>query len=221
VLNIPFNDPGATMWTSALEGVPKDATYLYAKSSIVFEDGSEAAVNNGVYVHHLGIMDLDYRGGSRLNACPGRNPNTPSPGRLSGASLFTGGAEDKGDTYFTSADGKFNSGYFIGKNDRVMGVAEVINYRNVTQKVHIQLELEYVEGRIPDALPVSAQSISVTGCSMNISFMPKENETSLSLKSQEFPVIQDGFIISTSKYLLLPFCSQSLSLLNSMAYNTY
>jgi hypothetical protein len=199
MLNIPFNDPGATMWSSALEGAPKDATYLYAKSSIAFEDGSEAAVNSGVYVHHLGITDLDYKGGSQLSIRPGRDSSTPSPGRLSGASLLTGGAEDKGDTYFTSGDGKFNSGFFVGKNDRIIGFAEVINYRNVTQKVYTQLELEYVEGRIPDAFEVSAQSISVTGCSMNISFMPKKNETSLSLKSKEFPVIQDGFIISASK----------------------
>jgi hypothetical protein len=198
-VNIPFNDPGATTWMSALEGIPKDATYLYAKSSITFEDGSEAAVNNGVYVHHLGIMDLDYKGGSRLSACPGADPNTPSPGRLPGGSLFTGGAEDKGDTFFTSGDGKFNSGYYIGKSDRVMGFAEVINYRNVTQKVYLQLELEYVDGNPPGTLEVSAQSISVTGCGMNISFMPKQNETSLTLRSKDFPVIQDGFIISSSK----------------------
>jgi hypothetical protein len=170
----------------------------------VFDDGTEAAVNNGVYVHHLGIMDLDYKGGSQLSACPGRDPNTPSPGRRSEGALFTGGAEDKGDTYFTSGDGKFNSGFFVGKNDRIMGGAQVINYRDVTQKVHIQLELEYIEGKVPNALEVSAQTISVTGCSMNISFMPKKNETSISLKSQEFSVVQDGFIISTSKYLLLP-----------------
>ena len=204
MLNIPFNDPGATMWMSALDGMPKDATYLYAKSSIAFEDGSEAAVNNGVYVHHLAVMDLDYKGASQLSVCPGRDPNTPSRGRISGGTLFTGGAEDKGDTFFTSGDGKFNSGFYIGKNDRIMSGAEVINYRTVSQKVYVQLELEYVEGKISDALEVSAQSVSVTGCAMNISFMPKKNETSLTLKSQEFPVVQEGYIISSSKNLLLP-----------------
>lgn len=199
MLKIPFSDPGTTTWSTALEGIPKDATYLYAKSSIAFEDGSEAAVNNGVYVHHLGISDVDYKGGSQLSICPGRDPNTPSRGRLRGGSLFTGGAEDKGDTFFTSGDGKFNSGFYIGKTDRIMAFAQVINYRDVDQKVFTQLELEYIEGKVPDALEVSPQSISVTGCGRSISFMPKKNETSLHLKSQEYPVIQDGFIISTSK----------------------
>jgi hypothetical protein len=193
VSNIPFLDAGATFWNNLIEGIPKDATYLYANASMVYEDGTDATVANGVYLHHYGLYDIN-RGGQQLTICPGLTPPRPS--------LFAGLAEDKGDSYYTSPDGKFNSGFYIGAKDKTMAVAEVINYTNTTKHVYNIVEMEYVPGRVPGALEVNIQSMSVTGCGPNIAIIPEKGQDRMDIKSQQFPVLADGYILSASESIL-------------------
>jgi hypothetical protein len=178
------------MWNTLVDGIPKDATYLYANTSLEYEDGTYATVDNGVYLHHYGLYDVN-RGGQQLSSCPGLTPPRPS--------LFTGGAEDKGDSYFTSQDGQFNSGYYIGLRDKTMAVAEVINYTNVTKKVYNVVEMEYVPGRVAGSLEVNIQSMSVTGCGPNLAIFPEKGQKVMTMKSPEFPILVDGYILSSSK----------------------
>jgi hypothetical protein len=178
------------MWTDILEGIPKDATYLWANSSIVYEDGKDATIDNGVYLHHYGIFDMD-KTTKRVSSCIGvLTPDRPS--------LFTGGVEDKGDSFYTSPDGKFNSGFYVGPKDKMMSTAQVVNYSNKTKEVYARLEIEFVPGRVKDALDVGIQSMSVTGCGINIAITPKKDDKSMSLKSRLFPVIEDGYIIGAT-----------------------
>lgn len=182
------------MWTTILEGFPKDATYLYVNTSLLLENGQDATIQNGVYTHHLGFYDVD-KGGPALSICSGLTPPKPS--------LFTGGAEDKGDNFFTTPDGTFNSGYYVAAQDRVMVTSEIINYKDAPVKVFSEVELEYVPGRIRDAQEVNIQSFSVTGCSLDLAITPAKNTTTMILNSQEFPVLQDGYILSSSRSFYL------------------
>jgi len=190
---IPFFDAGTTIWGDILDGIPKDATYLWANSSIVFEDGTDATIDNGVYLHHYGIFDLD-KTTKQISSCIGiLTPSKPS--------LFTGGVEDKGDSFYTSPDGKFNSGFYVGPTDKMLSTGQVVNYSNKTMEVYARLEIEFIPGRVKDALDVGIQSMSVTGCGLNIAITPKKDETTMNLKSRNFPVVQDGYIIGATGHL--------------------
>jgi hypothetical protein len=145
-------------------------------------------------LHHYGVFDID-KTGKQLTVCTGLTPTRPS--------LFTGGAEDKGDSYYTTPDGSFNSGYYIGRDDKILSVAQVVNYANKTQKVFAKLEVEYIPGKIKDALEVGIQSMSVTGCGLNLAIMPNKDAKGLHMESQNFPVLHDGYIIGASKYTCL------------------
>jgi hypothetical protein len=127
----------------------------------------------------------------QVSSCSGiLTPSRPS--------LFTGGVEDKGDSWYTSPDGRFNSGFYVSPKDKMFSTGQVVNYSNKTQEVYAKLEVEFIPGRVKDALEVGIQSMSVTGCGINIVIMPKKDETNLNLKSRNFPVVEDGYIIGAT-----------------------
>jgi len=70
-----------------------------------------------------------------------------SIGGLGGA-YFIDRGEDSGqtDTVFTSADGKFNSGYHITGPPSITISYDFVNYENTPRQIHLELEYEYVEG---------------------------------------------------------------------------
>jgi hypothetical protein len=188
---VPFIDAGTKMWTDILEDIPKDATYLWSNSTLVYADGSDATIRTGVYTHHYGIFDFD-KTTKRVSSCTGiLTPTRPS--------LFTGGVEDKGDAWYTSPDGKFQSGFYVGARDKMVSTGMVVNYSDKTQEVYARLEIEYVEGRVKDSLEVGIQSMSVTGCGLdNIAITPKKDEKTSNLKSRVYPVTEDGYIIGAT-----------------------
>ena len=104
---VPFFDAGTTMWTDILEGIPKNATYLWANTSIVYDDGTDATIDNGVYLHHYGIFDMD-KTTKRVSSCIGiLTPTRPS--------LFRGGVEDKGDRLLARLPtASSTAGFYVG-----------------------------------------------------------------------------------------------------------
>jgi len=185
-------DTGTTMWNTRLLGLPSDVTYLWANNTLVFADGADATITGDVYLHHLGIYDLT-RPGKALTDCPGLTPATPS--------LFTGAGEDRGETFFTSPDGGFGSGYFVGRKDVVMSMGMAVNYGKEKKEVYSRVEVEYVDGRIEDALEVSIQTVSVTGCGLDLGIVPKATDKHLNLTSRAFPVMNDGYLVGAKGHL--------------------
>ena len=55
--------------------------------------------------------------------------------------------------------------------------------------------LSLSEAEVKDALDVGIQSMSVTGCGINIAITPKKDEKTMNLNSRIFPVVEDGYII--------------------------
>jgi hypothetical protein len=104
-------DPAGTAYNYLLDtDFPRDITILRANSTVLFQDGRKADVNGGIYNHHQMFVDSD--------------KSTPSFARCEGSfsvpsmptSLFMGGSEDKGDVYYSTQDGGFDSGYYIGES---------------------------------------------------------------------------------------------------------
>jgi hypothetical protein len=156
-------DPNGTPFSMmANSGYCTDCTVLAAQVDVVFENGTRADIVNGVYLHHLvaGMMgnNTGKGGGSWIDMCPKPKGGAKSSGLagLLGSSLgsalgsggsFVGGAVDEFVDYFTSVDGRINSGFFIPANNRMFLSGEVINYLPVPQKAYVRLDIEWVPGK--------------------------------------------------------------------------
>jgi hypothetical protein len=64
-------------------------------------------------------------------------------------SIFGFGAVDEFKQWFTTPDGKFDSGFYLAKDDLMLLQAELVNYRKEEQKVFLQIDVEYVDGKSP------------------------------------------------------------------------
>jgi hypothetical protein len=94
-----------------VSGFCKDCTLLSGKSVVVFANGTRADTSAAVYLHHGIVMDLSNEEGF-VSTCPGdlkQNKPTPLP-----MSTFLG-AVDEFTQYFMTPDGKFDSGFYLGK----------------------------------------------------------------------------------------------------------
>jgi hypothetical protein len=121
---------------------------------MTYEDGSEATPDTGVYVHHLLSFTPGHPSTNAIGLC-----DVPDPAKDIGSfnkamsntlpfSPFTGRGEDGGAVpyVFTSDDGKFESGFHMGKNDFVLVQSDLVNYKNETQTVYLTYDYEYVDG---------------------------------------------------------------------------
>jgi hypothetical protein len=149
----------------------KDCTLLSARIGLTYEDGSEANPDNGVYIHHLLSFSPNHPSDNAVGFCDVSEPskdlgfNKYLPLKLP-FSPFTGRGEDGAavDMLFTSSDGRYNSGYHLGKNDYVMVQSDLVNYSNETKKVFVTYEYEYVQGY--QGISAITTMLSVTGKSL-------------------------------------------------------
>jgi hypothetical protein len=108
-------DPAGTSYMSMVDGIPKDATILTSNSEIQYADGTKANVANGVYNHHVFYADT-MKTQQPFLACSSNKTGFAIP-----ISIFLSSAP----FYFTTLDGKFNAGYYIGKNDMITSVIDL------------------------------------------------------------------------------------------------
>jgi hypothetical protein len=114
-------------------------------------------------------------------------------------STFLGGAVDEFTTWYTLPDGSMDSGYYIGKSPTWAVQGEVINYLYAPQKVYMDVEYEYVDGR--HGTDSMTTILTVTGCSAAPGW-PSRGKQSRTV-SGEYPLLQDGTIISMRAYFVL------------------
>jgi hypothetical protein len=78
--------------------------------------------------------------------------------------------QDEFTQYYTTPDGKFESGYFIKNNDFAMQ-AEMINYSKDEQSVYIQTDIEYLPGLVGmDAQQAGASATSKSSAISEMAF---------------------------------------------------
>jgi hypothetical protein len=188
-------DPAGTGWSFMAEDFPKDITILRANSTILYEDGTRAEIKNGLYDHHLIFVDRK-KSQPSMAPCEGR-ATIKMP-----MSIFIGGSEDMSNSMYTTPDGKFNSGYYIGKEDPIMMSGDVVNYTNETKIVYTKSDVEYVQGRSPGQLEVSTQVLSIGACDslQGVPLIHAPNgQKKFTISGKGNTVAQDGYILSTRK----------------------
>jgi hypothetical protein len=109
-------DPNGFMTTKrVIGGFCSDCTVLAGKTTTVFENGDHATVAKGVYLHHALAIDATKANPTYLPGCP----KDAAVSRGGAAfSPFLGGAVDEFTQYYTTPDGKFNSGYYIANHSK-------------------------------------------------------------------------------------------------------
>jgi hypothetical protein len=148
------------------DGLCKDCTVLGTKMDVIFENGTRADVSSGVYLHHIFSMNIvtDRKlktlmtnsfipfcgggGGFFDYAVDGLMDLTAWLTNILNLEIFGFGAVDEFKQLFTTANGKFDSGFYFGQKDKLFFQAEVVNYRKQPQNVYIQMDVEYVPGRV-------------------------------------------------------------------------
>jgi hypothetical protein len=62
-------------------------------------------------------------------------------------SIFLSGGVEHFTVWYTTPDGKYDSGYYVDKGPYAM-TAEIINYKSTPQNVYITFDYEWIKGRV-------------------------------------------------------------------------
>jgi hypothetical protein len=191
-------DPNSDTWYRMAVGIPTDVTALFTNTSLQYENGKIADQSSGVYKHHV-TFSTAIKKVPMFATCPGQSASSD---KLP-TTTFMGASEEKGDTAFSTPDGKFNSGYYVSKSETFTMTGEIINYTNDTKVIYSVTELEYIPGRPAGSLDVVTQILSVNQCeTSDLKLRPPGGQKIFSFKSKEMTVIQDGYILSRRRLLL-------------------
>jgi stress up-regulated protein Nod 19 len=188
-------DPIGTQIARRLNGFCTNCTVLYTKAELMFENGTLATVEHGVYEHHVVVVDLAKRV-MPFYLCNGQQGflgQFPAVG-------FVVSGNDEAPNMFTTPDGTFNSGYLIGPQQMLAMQAELVNYRTEEQKVYVTVDYEYVQTPAETPADSVVALFSVTGCGFPDYHRPASQKV-YNVTSDTISVPTDGFIINAKGHL--------------------
>jgi len=198
-------DPNGQVFTWS---IPKTTlcsgcTILQGKVSLVFEDGAPVVVSNGVYIHHIVSTVAGKKTEPFISQCDIKCNNIsestlrPAPQNVSRG--FLGAGDDNGDTpvTYTSPDGNFNAGFWLEKDDVVVGLTELVHSRNVERTVYVLYDVEFVDGLI--GVNSQGTTIDVHGCGGGGHGGMVSTEGFTNTTSGKFVLWKDGTILNASK----------------------
>jgi Stress up-regulated Nod 19 len=181
----------------SLEGFPKNTYILRTNSTLQYEDGTLATLANDVYNHHVQIFDIG-KITDKLFQCGKIDPTRPSYGMKIPGSYFGGSASDGAPSIFNTPDGMFNSGYFLGKQSKVIMSAELINYAKESKNIYAVTEIDYLPGDTPGMMDTSVGIMTVNQCDLipNPFLQSPVGKKMFDMKSKDITILQDGFMLS-------------------------
>lgn len=116
-------------------------------------------------------------------------------------SMIGGSSEDRGGAFFSSKDGKFDSGYYVGAKDRVFMTMDVVNYGAETKEVYAVVDIQYVEGKPKGFLEGVTQLWSVGTCDGQVGFVrPPPGQKKFALSSKSMKIVKDGYFLAWSEW---------------------
>jgi hypothetical protein len=148
-------DPNAFLITRLISGFCKNCTILRSKILLVDEKGEPLGVDKGIYQHHVNMLPTSMGRGepSFAAVCPDTDTRFYPVGGYSRpvgmdviSHVFASQAVENFTLWFTTPDGKLNSGYHSDGVPVIMG-AEIVNYSPIPRKVYIVVDMEYLEGK--------------------------------------------------------------------------
>jgi hypothetical protein len=151
ILNSPIDPAGYSAARTYKEGVCSNCTILKSRTDVVLKDGKRADISEGVYLHHVNNLNLGTKDVYNwANPCPAMSSRMMGGGgasKMSFQPLNVAGVDDA-TQYFTSLDGTFQSGHYVEPSDKFFFQMEVVNYNNYTKDIYIEVEQEWVPGKV-------------------------------------------------------------------------
>ncbi|KAF2664895.1 hypothetical protein BT63DRAFT_459512 [Microthyrium microscopicum] len=191
--NLQGMDPAGTTFATQAENFPGDMTVLKGSVSLVYEDGSPADVNTGVYNHHVVFADTAKRPVA-LVSCPNQKAKFTLP-----ISVFLAVGEDGGKYLYAQDDPTFDGGYYVAKGDIMYLTAELVNYTNEKKLVYAKVDFEYLPGK--GKLEVTSENLSVTNCDGSIGIRPEKGQKKFSVASKGMTFQRDGYMFGIRGHL--------------------
>jgi hypothetical protein len=192
-------DPSGTGWNALAADFPRDITILKSKADVVLEDfKTRADLDTGLYLHHLLFFDVTKK-----------EPDVLGCGefityRQWPLSLFMVGSSDVGSGMFTPGDGSLNSGYYIGPNEPVAMMGDLVNLSNDTIHVYARAEIDYVPGKPEGLLDTTIQMVNVGQCDGKSGFfgLPHDGvQTQFRINGSAMEVAHDGYLVTSKGHL--------------------
>jgi len=188
-------DPAGTGYNylAVAKDLPREITVLQG-GSIITENGKQIILKDGLYNHHNVFFNINKRP-PRILACSNGLAQDLLP-----MSVFMGGATEVGD--MTYSDGKANTGYYIGKNDKIVFNLDIVNYTNNTREVVSITEVEYIPGKPTGLMDATQQLISPSMCDGdNSGSVLGGHKSKFVLESKEMTFLSDGIFIQPRGHL--------------------
>jgi len=112
-----------------------------------------------------------------------------------------GATEEKAFSIFNTPDYKFDGGYYLSPEDKVMVTSELVNYSNNTYTIHSVSEVEYVPGKPEGYMDVVTEVLQVNDCDGGaIGLYAPEGKKQFSFNSKNMTAIVDGYILLGRQY---------------------
>jgi hypothetical protein len=191
-------DKSSNAYQFIAKGFPGGAIVLRTNTTLEYEDGTYAGVSNNVYNHHVMFMDTTKSSSAPL-MCAGASASQKMP-----VSTFAGVSAEAGPTYFSDKEGGFKSGYHLGKDNKILMTAEIVNYASEKKTVYVVAEVDYVDGNTPGVTDTSVSMLSVTQCDESAKGIvaPPADKKVFGFESKKLIAMQDGWILTRRGELL-------------------
>jgi hypothetical protein len=178
-----------------------DCTILSGRVGLEFEDGTQADVSKGVYIHHILSSNKRKMINPFVTRCDtqGDIKSVSRPAQVSAG--FAGVSDDNGNEpiVYGTKDGTIEGGYWLSKEDSIGAWADIVNLDTTEKKVYVTYELEYLPGHVGS--DSQGTLISVTGCLARKINTPASGPANTT--SGKFRFFSDGYLVNGSKWRLM------------------
>jgi len=188
----------------------------------VFEDGSHAGPAQGIYIHHIISIDVSKPLNLPLSKCGAGQRKDPisalgseflaeggEGGGAAGGGLVNSNSQSNPNSNFTSSsdfgipftsiDGTYKSGFFIGAADKMLNQVDLVNYNAETKNIYVNYEIEYLDGHVGS--DAAAVLMSVTGCQESGKKIKLDHTGLAKTESPKFPVTKNGMIVAAMGHM--------------------
>ncbi|KAF2429930.1 hypothetical protein EJ08DRAFT_697954 [Tothia fuscella] len=176
-----------------------DCTIVAGLVGVQFEDGTAADVSKGVYTHHILGSNANKRVDPFVSSCDTAGDVKSIRRPTAVAAGFVGGSDDNINepTVYGTKDGSIEGGYWLGKDQSVRVMGDLVNLHKKEKTVYITYDLEYIPGHVgADAL---GSLISVTGCGGKKIAAPAG--AAANTTSGKFRFFRDGYLVNGKGHL--------------------
>ncbi|KAF2670726.1 hypothetical protein BT63DRAFT_199949 [Microthyrium microscopicum] len=204
---------------------------LQAKGEFTDKTGTRLGLDKKIYVHHIIIADAG-RGMTMAplmpltSQCPAGASGTSHSGGMGGMghmkslnkrfpqgfngatgnpapSLMLAKGNEGDTTVFSSVNDTVKSGYWIGKDDPLLLMTEVVNYQNEPQEVYFTVDMDYLSfpsGPPKEYLDVRWGMLQVACSTTGLALRPPKDKP-ITFETPIYRAGADGYIVGAYPHL--------------------